>query len=145
MREVVIVEELGARKFGDLLDAFCATQKGPEKDPKGFRKPLAGMWDHFSSACNGGVAPNLNECYYVGDAAGRPGDHSDSDKGFAAAVGMRFYTPEAFFEAPSDHPPNDVETNKNEAKKQNSGGGADAVIVLDDEDDADAFDRENIP
>ena len=78
------------------LDAFCATQKGPEKDPKGFRKPLAGMWDHFSSACNGGVAPNLNECYYVGDAAGRPGDHSDSDKGFAAAVGMRFYTPEAF-------------------------------------------------
>ena len=127
------------------LDAFCATQKGPEKDPKGFRKPLAGMWDHFSSACNGGVAPNLNECYYVGDAAGRPGDHSDSDKGFAAAVGMRFYTPEAFFEAPSDHPPNDVETNKNEAKKQNGGGGADAVIVLDDEDDADAFDRENIP
>ena len=77
----------------------------------------------------------------MGDAAGRPGDHSDSDKGFAAAVGMRFYTPEAFFETPSDHPPNDVETNKNEAKKQNSGGGADAVIVLDDEDDADAFDR----
>ena len=130
------------------LLAFCATQKGPEKDPKGFRKPLAGMWDHFASACNGGVAPNLTECYYVGDAAGRPGDHSDSDKAFAAAVGMRFYTPESFFDAPpGDDETIKNETNENEAKKENGGDGADAVIVLDDDDDddADAFDRENTP
>ena len=56
-----------------------------------------------------------------------------------------FLHPRGVFRGARDHPPNDVETNKNEAKKQNSGGGADAVIVLDDEDDADAFDRENIP
>ena len=126
------------------LDAFCATQKGRE-GPKGFRKPLAGMWDHFSSACNGGVAPNLNECYYVGDAAGRPGDHSDSDKGFAAAVGMRFYTPRRFSRARLRPSPGRRRDEQKRGEKENGGGGADAVIVLDDEDDADAFDRENTP
>lgn len=28
------------------------------------------------------------ECMYVGDAAGREGDHSDADKGFAENAGM---------------------------------------------------------
>ena len=78
-----------AAEVGVPMLAFAATQKGPEKDPRSYRKPLGGMWSHMAQACNGGVEPDLSTCYYVGDAAGRPSDHSDSDKGFArAAVGL---------------------------------------------------------
>ncbi|KAJ8532317.1 hypothetical protein K7X08_012240 [Anisodus acutangulus] len=35
--------------------------------------------------------------FYVGDAAGRQGDHSDADIKFAQAIGLRFYVPEEFF------------------------------------------------
>jgi DNA 3'-phosphatase len=41
---------------------------------------------------------NANESFYVGDAAGRRGDWSAVDKEFANALGIRFYTPEEFFE-----------------------------------------------
>jgi len=45
----------------------------------------------------------MESCFFVGDAAGRPGDHSDTDKVFAKAVGMQFYTPEEAFGA--ERPP----------------------------------------
>ena len=35
--------------------------------------------------------------FYCGDAAGRPKDFSDSDRGFAQAAGLRFFTPEELF------------------------------------------------
>ncbi|CDJ61545.1 polynucleotide kinase-3'-phosphatase, putative [Eimeria maxima] len=35
--------------------------------------------------------------FFVGDAAGRPGDHSAADLKLALNVGMHFYTPEQFF------------------------------------------------
>lgn len=38
------------------------------------------MWDYMIAHCNGGVKPDLSQCMYVGDAAGRLGDHSDSDR-----------------------------------------------------------------
>jgi len=38
--------------------------------------------------------------YYVGDAAGRPGDWSDKDKEFAKALKTKFYTPEDVFPLP---------------------------------------------
>jgi bifunctional polynucleotide phosphatase/kinase len=41
----------------------------------------------------GGVVPS----FYVGDAAGRPGDWSDCDKQFAQNLGVPFHTPEEFF------------------------------------------------
>lgn len=37
---------------------------------------------------------------YVGDAAGRPGDFSDSDLKFAEAAGIKFATPDTFFHIP---------------------------------------------
>lgn len=61
------------------------------------------MWDIATSQFNGGVKPNLSECIYVGDAAGRPksGSHkkdfSCADYKFALNVGLSFHTPEAFF------------------------------------------------
>ena len=77
-----------AKEVGIPMQALCATQKG-EKDPKNYRKPKSGMWAHFDSSLNGSVSPDLPTCFYVGDAAGREGDHSDSDKGFAVAVGVK--------------------------------------------------------
>ena len=38
------------------------------------------------------------------DAAGRLGDHSEVDKGFAAAAGVPFSTPEDFFGGPGGPP-----------------------------------------
>ena len=66
----------------------------PGKDA--FRKPEAGMW-RAMVAMNGGVAPDLAASFFVGDAAGRPSDHSDCDSAFAKAVGLPFYLPEAAF------------------------------------------------
>ncbi|EAW11171.1 putative DNA 3'-phosphatase Tpp1 [Aspergillus clavatus NRRL 1] len=62
------------------------------------RKPRTGMWREFVEDWDldvYGVA--LDESFYVGDAAGRPGDHSTVDRRFAANVGIPFKTPEEFF------------------------------------------------
>ncbi|KAK0551054.1 DNA kinase/phosphatase Pnk1 [Tilletia horrida] len=40
---------------------------------------------------------DAQESFYVGDAAGRVGDHSDVDRKWAGNVGVRFYTPEQYF------------------------------------------------
>ncbi|KAL8434234.1 hypothetical protein Efla_001999 [Eimeria flavescens] len=53
-------------------------------------------------ATEGHVAPEVFTCkyprvFFVGDAAGRPGDHSSADLKFALNAGMRFFTPEEFF------------------------------------------------
>jgi hypothetical protein len=50
----------------------------------------------------GGVdEPRVTICrersFYVGDAAGRPGDHSDSDRKMAQAAGLPFFTETEFF------------------------------------------------
>lgn len=78
------------------------------------RKPRLGMWDFLRaevgadeigersrSSC---VRPfrwltrclveDLERSYYVGDAAGRRGDHSDVDRKWAENAGLTFYTPE---------------------------------------------------
>ena len=34
------------------------------------------------------------ESYFVGDAAGRPNDHSGTDRKWATNAGLKFYTPE---------------------------------------------------
>lgn len=57
------------------------------------RKPAIGMWQMFLNQA--GLAPP--GAFYVGDAAGRPGDHSASDAFFAHNCGIEFYTPEAYF------------------------------------------------
>lgn len=70
-----------------------------------FRKPLTGMWQTLSDAKNDGIAIDLEQSVYVGDAAGRPEnkslkkkkDHSHADRFFAANVGLAFETPEQHF------------------------------------------------
>ena len=61
------------------------------------RKPETGMFDHFVSACNGGVAVDVESSFFVGDAAGRPFDIAGTDKEFAAATKLPFKTPEEMF------------------------------------------------
>ena len=57
-----------------------------------YRKPLTGMWDLLQE-----YNLPLNNSFYVGDAAGREGDHSNSDYNFAFNIGIKFFT-EEFFE-----------------------------------------------
>lgn len=44
-----------------------------------------------------GVEVDLKECFFVGDAAGRPKDHDDCDKMFAQNVGIAFHTDDGYF------------------------------------------------
>ena len=42
-------------------------------------------------------ASDLKNSFYVGDAAGRDGDHNDTDRKFADNAGLTFFTPEQYF------------------------------------------------
>jgi bifunctional polynucleotide phosphatase/kinase len=74
----------------------------------GFRKPGRLMWDHAIVPAYieaGGkeddirIEGNVDEqaSFFVGDAAGRIADHSDTDRKWAMNVGIPFYTPEEYF------------------------------------------------
>ncbi|KAJ3092807.1 hypothetical protein HK102_002374 [Quaeritorhiza haematococci] len=88
-----------ARALGIPLFALAATAED------WYRKPCPGMWETFLTLCNTGVQVDLKECYFVGDAAGREAgwragakkDFSDSDRKFAANIGIDFLTPEEYF------------------------------------------------
>lgn len=59
-----------------------------------YRKPQTGMWENLNT-----IIPNLNNklSFYCGDAAGRQGEFSDSDKMFAQNIGINFrYIEEVF-------------------------------------------------
>eukprot|EP00898_Chlorokybus_atmophyticus_P006386 jgi/Chlat1/6749/Chrsp50S00502 len=75
------------------MQAFVAC--GASGDP--FRKPETGMWEYFARHGNGDVAPDLKSSFFVGDAAGRPQDHGDSDQDFAKRIGVPFMVPEEVF------------------------------------------------
>ncbi|KAK9816622.1 hypothetical protein WJX72_002886 [[Myrmecia] bisecta] len=86
------------RRIDNILEAikvpaavFCAT--GQDE----LRKPEPGMWHFFVKNCNGGIAPDVSQSFFVGDAAGRAGDFADTDKAFAQAIGLAFKTPEEAF------------------------------------------------
>jgi bifunctional polynucleotide phosphatase/kinase len=39
----------------------------------------------------------MEKSFFVGDAAGRKGDHSDTDRKWAINAGLRFHVPEELF------------------------------------------------
>jgi len=45
---------------------------------------------------------NKEESFFVGDALGRKSDFSDSDKGFAENIGVKWYSPEDIFKSKTD-------------------------------------------
>ncbi|KAH0614727.1 uncharacterized protein H6S33_000363 [Morchella sextelata] len=67
-----------------------------------FRKPRPGMWEELLDDldCDGAVperAVELKKSYLVGDAAGREGDFSDTDRNWAINLKIGFHTPEEYF------------------------------------------------
>lgn len=86
-------------KLGVPIQAFVATSNSL------YRKPRIGMWNALCDSKNDGIKINVNESFYVGDAAGRAKnwaprktkDHSLADRLFALNLGLKFYTPEEFF------------------------------------------------
>ncbi|KAL1202428.1 Polynucleotide 3'-phosphatase ZDP [Cardamine amara subsp. amara] len=74
----------------------CGVASSGGKDDL-YRKPKAGMWQLMKKHFNSGIVVDMDKSFYVGDAAGRKGDHSDADIKFAQASGLKFYTPEEYF------------------------------------------------
>lgn len=62
-----------------------------------FRKPKMGMWQYLETKANGSISVNKELSFYVGDAAGAPGEHSADDADFAKAIGLRFIHTKDFF------------------------------------------------
>jgi len=69
-----------------------------------YRKPQVGMWNELTTfLTKGDLKLDLDNSFYVGDAAGRKNDFLDSDKEFASNIGLQFYTPEQFFEGAEEN------------------------------------------
>ncbi|KAJ5947070.1 hypothetical protein N7466_000085 [Penicillium verhagenii] len=81
------------------MSVYAATE-----DDK-YRKPRTGMWEEFVDDWDLDVVGiDKENSIFVGDAAGRPKDHSASDFGFAANLGLTFQTPDAFFRGFPENP-----------------------------------------
>ncbi|KAG2732742.1 hypothetical protein G9P44_003732 [Scheffersomyces stipitis] len=66
---------------------------------KSMRKPESGMWTELTQFLqkSSGLDVDIHNSIYVGDAAGRVKDFSDSDAMFAKNINCTFKTPEEFF------------------------------------------------
>lgn len=73
----------------------CGFDKSGSEDP--YRKPKTGMWHVMEKHFNSGISVDMDQSFYVGDAAGRENDHSAADIKFAQDIGLKFYLPEKFF------------------------------------------------
>ena len=80
-----------ARAAGVPLLVLCATAKDD------FRKPGTGCWDYVARHAYPDTPVDKAGSFFVGDAAGRLGDHGDGDREFARAVGIAFFDEKAFF------------------------------------------------
>jgi len=83
------------------------------------RKPHSTMWDSIIGAREW----DLKKSYFVGDAAGREGDWSDSDAMFAKAVGVKFKTPEDVF-------PFDERVMSDKVVIEEPGPGREAIVMV---------------
>jgi bifunctional polynucleotide phosphatase/kinase len=60
-----------------------------------YRKPMTHMFNFMKEHLHNKI--DMDNSFYCGDAAGRPGDFASSDLFFAANCGLKFYTPEDIF------------------------------------------------
>ncbi|QKX56269.1 uncharacterized protein TRUGW13939_03370 [Talaromyces rugulosus] len=81
------------RQLDIPLSIYAATQADE------YRKPRTGMWKELVDDYDLDLDDRLDlkGSFFVGDAAGRPADHSCSDRDFAENAGLDFKTPEEFF------------------------------------------------
>lgn len=65
------------------------------------RKPRTGMWEelvlYIQDTLGDDYSIDMEKSFYVGDAAGRDGDHLPDDINFAKNIGLQFQIPEDFF------------------------------------------------
>lgn len=105
----LILDELSNEKVDPGRVYLFSSTKKPSKY-KGsheqrfaeMRKPSTGMFEELkkqlaSEAKETQISIDWDKSYFVGDAAGRASDFSDSDRVFADSAGLTFYTPEQFF------------------------------------------------
>lgn len=90
-------------KIEKILKKICPVQVFIAPGKNIYRKPCKGMWDTLVDKQNN-VSIEIDESFYVGDAAGRDKgggrktkDHSCADRLFAMNVGLQFFTPEEYF------------------------------------------------
>lgn len=86
-----------------VKDLGIAVQVYVAMDHNIFRKPSTGMYDFWKEQ-NTKDSGKATLRLFVGDAAGRPGDFSDSDYGFARNTDTSFITPEEYFNPQGDAP-----------------------------------------
>lgn len=88
-------------KLNVPIQVFISTGKGK------YRKPVTGSWNILTQQKNDGIAIDMEQSFFCGDAAGRPEkklpnkrkkDHSSADRLFALNIGLKFYTPEEHFQ-----------------------------------------------
>jgi len=77
------------KQVGLPFQIFVATAKTTVEDK--YRKPAIGLWGLLEEKFNGGLKIDMPNSFFVGDAAGRKKDHSDSDKKFAANLNLTFH------------------------------------------------------
>ncbi|XP_074351132.1 polynucleotide 3'-phosphatase ZDP-like isoform X3 [Apium graveolens] len=104
-RQIAVDSKIGRlnnfiKKVGVPIQVFiaCGIGKSGNKAVDPYRKPEAGMWRIMEQHFNSGIPIDMDQSFYVGDAAGRPDDHSDADIKFAEAIGLKFYVPEDYFQ-----------------------------------------------
>ncbi|KAL8291840.1 hypothetical protein RQP46_002098 [Phenoliferia psychrophenolica] len=89
--------EVKVPEIAQALDVPFTLFAAASQTDEVYRKPATGMLDLYIQKYNAGIVPDLKESFFVGDAAGRPNDHSDSDLMMARNAGLPFFTPEEFF------------------------------------------------
>ena len=75
-----------------------------------YRKPMIGSWDYIKANILQGYDINSKNITYVGDAAGREQDHSDTDIKFAHNLNFKFMIPERFFKQLDKNAPKQIAT-----------------------------------
>ncbi|KAH3683060.1 hypothetical protein WICPIJ_005969 [Wickerhamomyces pijperi] len=86
-----IFKDMTEKKLNvERISFYCSTNR------KGImRKPEIGIFTEFKK--DYGVEFDIELSCFIGDAAGRATDFSDSDKKFAEGCGLKFLTPEEYY------------------------------------------------
>ncbi len=77
-------------KINEILDVSIFVSTNNDQ----YRKPLLGIWNIINKIYEN---IDIQHSFYCGDAAGRKNDFASSDYMFALNCGIKFYTPEHYF------------------------------------------------